>query len=605
MQISNHLQEILNGLPSSPGVYQHLDETGEIIYVGKAKNLKRRVTSYFRKDQQSRKTLHLVENIADIKYIVVESEQDAFLLENNLIKKYQPKYNILLKDGKSYPSICITREEYPRVFKTRKIIPSLGDYYGPFTFGNTVDLVLELIHQLYPIRTCTLSLNDKNIAEGKYKVCLKYHIHKCCGICEGFATKEQYEKYIDEIRKIIQGDAHEISKRIFDEMKQCAEQLQFEKAQQLKEKFELIERFKSKTIITNTSLQDTDVFGYVEEDNSIVVSMLKIHKGSIVQGKTIEYKTITDIEEKEETLGRAIEELRTQMHSKSKNIIVPFLPDYMDASVTYSVPQRGDNKKILLLAMQNAQQYITDRHRGQDKLNPYQRHIRILTKLQNLLHLSALPATIECFDNSNIQGAEPVAGCVVFQMGKPLKSAYKKFAIKYADGNDDYAQMREVVYRKYHRVIEENADLPDLIIADGGIGQMHAIAEALQQLHLQIPVAGLSKDQKHRTSTLLYGFPPKEIDLKPTDELFLFLTRIQDEVHRFAITYHRKKRSKQQTRSELDEIPGIGEKTKTTLLMHFKSTKRIKEAPLEEISKIIGIHRASIIYRYFHNDLSL
>lgn len=605
MQISDHLQEILNGLPSSPGVYQHLDETGEIIYVGKAKNLKRRVTTYFRKDQQSRKTLHLVENIADIKYIVVENEQDAFLLENNLIKKYQPKYNILLKDGKSYPSICITWEEYPRVFKTRKIIPSLGDYYGPFTFGNTVDLVLELIHQLYPIRTCTLSLNDKNIEEGKYRVCLKYHIHKCCGICEGYATREQYENYITEIRKIIQGDAHEISKRIFDEMKQCAEQLQFEKAQQLKEQFELIERFKSKTIITNTSLQDTDVFGYIKEDNSIIISMLKIHKGSIVQGQTIEYKTITDIEEKEETLGRAIEELRTQMHSKSRNIIVPFLPDYMDGSVTYSVPQRGDNKKILLLAMQNAQQYITDRRRGQDKLNPDQRHVRILTKLQNLLHLSALPATIECFDNSNIQGAEPVAGCVVFKMGKPLKSAYKKFAIKYADGNDDYAQMREVVYRKYHRVMEENGNLPDLIIADGGIGQMHAISDALQQLRLQIPVAGLSKDQKHRTSTLLYGFPPKEIDLKPTDELFLFLTRIQDEVHRFAITYHRQKRSKQQTKSELDEISGIGEKTKITLLTHFKSTKRIKEASLEEISKIIGIHRASIIYRYFHNNLSL
>lgn len=605
MPISNHLQEILDGLPSSPGVYQHLDETGEIIYVGKAKNLKRRVTSYFQKDHQSRKTLHLVENIADIKYIVVESEQDAFLLENNLIKKYQPKYNILLKDGKSYPSICITREEYPRVFKTRRIIPSLGDYYGPFTFGNTVDLVLELIHQLYPIRTCALSLNDKNIEEGKYKVCLKYHIHKCCGICEGYATKEQYENYITEIRKIIQGDAHEISKRIFDEMKQCAEQMQFEKAQKLKEQFELIERFKSKTIITNTSIQDTDVFGYVEEDNSIIVSMLKIHKGSIVQGKTVEYKTITDIEEKEETLGRAIEELRTQIQSKSRNIIVPFLPDYMEESVTYTVPQRGDNKKILLLAMQNAQQYITDRRRQQDKLNPDQRHIRILTKLQNLLHLSSLPATIECFDNSNIQGAEPVAGCVVFRMGKPLKSAYKKFAIKYADGNDDYAQMREVVYRKYHRVMEENGNLPDLIIADGGVGQMHAISDALQQLRLQIPVAGLSKDQKHRTSTLLYGFPPKEIDLKPTDELFLFLTRIQDEVHRFAITYHRQKRSKQQTRSELDEITGIGEKTKITLLTCFKSTKRIKEATFEEIEQIIGTHRASIIYRHFHNDLSL
>lgn len=595
----------MDGLPSLPGVYQHIDKDGEVIYVGKAKNLQRRVRSYFQKEHQNSKTLHLVENIADIKYIVVENEQDAFLLENNLIKKYQPKYNILLKDGKSYPSICITREEYPRVFKTRKIIPSMGDYYGPFSFGNTVDLVLELIHQLYPIRTCGLTLSDKSISEGKYKACLKYHIHKCCGVCEGYTSKEEYMNYIAEIRKIIQGDAHEISKRMVDEMRYYAEQLQFEKAQQLKEQYELIERFKSRTIITNTAIQDTDVFGYVEEDNSIVVSMLRIHKGSIVSGNTVEYKTVAHIEEKEDTLGQAILELRNLTNSDSKNIIVPFLPDYTEPFVHYSVPQRGEKKKILLLAMQNARQYMIDRRKQQDKLNPDQRQVRILSKLQELLHLPTLPMRIECFDNSNIQGSEAVAGCVVFEKGKPLKSAYKKFSIKYSDGKDDYAQMREVVYRKYRHTIESKEDFPNLIIADGGAGQIHAIEEALRALQLDIPIAGLSKDQKHRTSTLLYGFPPKEIAIKPTDELFLFLTRIQDEVHRFAITYHKQKRSKKQTKSELDEIKGIGAKTRNTLLTHFKSIKRLKEADLSSIAEVIGNGRASIVYDHFHQDLSL
>lgn len=596
---------ILDGLPHLPGVYQYLDKDGEIIYVGKAKDLQRRVRSYFQKEHQNRKTLHLVDNIADLKYIVVDNEQDAFLLENNLIKKYQPKYNILLKDGKSYPSICISREEYPRVFKTRKIIASLGDYYGPFSYGNTVDLVLELIHQLYPIRTCGLTLTDKNIAEGKYKTCLKYHIHKCCGVCEGYTSKEEYMNYIAEIRKIIQGDAHEISKRIVDEMRYFAEQLEFEKAQQLKEKYELIERFKSRTVITNTTIQDTDVFGYTEEDNSIVVSMLKIHKGAIVSGNTVEYKIITNIEEKEDILGQAILELRNLTNSHSKNIIVPFLPDYTEPFVHYSVPERGERKKILLLAMQNARQYIIDRRKQQDKLNPDQRQVRILSKLQGLLHLPSLPMRIECFDNSNIQGSDAVAGCVVFEKGKPLKSAYKKFSIKYADGKDDYAQMREVVYRKYQHSIDSKENLPNLIIADGGVGQMHAIEDALRALQLEIPIAGLSKDQKHRTSTLLYGFPPKGIDLKPTDELFLFLTRIQDEVHRFAITYHKQKRSKKQTESELDEIKGIGVKTRNALLTHFKSIKRLREADLSSIAEVIGSSRASIVYDHFHQDLSL
>ncbi|MCM1034280.1 MAG: excinuclease ABC subunit UvrC [Paludibacter sp.] len=603
--MDNHIKEIVSSLPSSPGVYQYFDKEGTIIYVGKAKNLKRRVSSYFQKEHTSRKTQQLVNSIADLKYIVVNSEQDAFLLENNLIKKHQPRYNILLKDGKSYPSICITRETYPRIFKTRKIIKGIGEYYGPYSFGNTVDLVLELIHDLYPLRTCKMQMTEEGVMQNKYKVCLKYHIHKCCGICEGYKTREEYLEYIRQIRKIIQGDAHEISDLLLQEMAELSQQMRFEEAQKLKEKYNLIERFKSKTIITNTHIQDTDVFGYEENGEDIYVSMLKIHNGAIVQGNTVEYRRIVD-EEKEEILGRAIMELRSQTRSLSRNIIVPFIPDFIDERIEYTIPQRGDSKKILDLAIQNVRQYKADKLRQSDKLNPDQRNARILSRLQEMLHLEKIPAHIECFDNSSIQGSSAVAGCVVFKMGKPDKQSYKRFNISEEHKQDDYAAMREVTFRRYKRLIEENGELPDLIIADGGIGQMHAIQEATEgQLDLQIPIAGLVKNDKHRTTTLLYGFPPKEVELRPTDEVFHLLTRIQDEVHRFAISFHRQKRSKAQTASELDNIPGIGPQSKKALLQTFKSIKRLKESDLKDIAAIVGNSRASVIYEYFHGKISV
>lgn len=599
-----HIKQILSMLPEKPGVYQYLNKEKEIIYVGKAKNLKRRVSSYFHKEQNSYKTKQLVRNIADIKYVVVDSEQDAFLLENNLIKKYQPHYNILLKDGKSYPSICITNDYFPKVYKTRKIIKGIGEYYGPYSFGNTVDLVLELIHQLYPIRTCNLQITQKGIEENKYKVCLKYHIKKCCGVCEGLKSREEYLKYIEDIRQIIKGNAQEISKIISDEMRKLASEMHFEEAQVMKNKYDLIERFKSKTIICNSHLRDTDVFGYLQKEEHIYISILKVHNGSIIQAQTIEYKQIIE-EDKAEILGRAIVELQAQIGSKTKEIIVPFIPDFIDKNMVVHVPQRGDNKQLLDLAMQNVQQYAQDQLKQQDKLNPDQKMTRILSALQQKLRLEHMPIVIESFDNSNIQGTNAVAGCVVFKKAKPSKTDYRKYIINTVAGQDDYASMREVVYRRYKRILEEQGELPDLIIADGGIGQMHAIREATEeQLGLHIPIAGLVKNDKHRTSTLLYGFPPQEIGLKPTEELFHFLTQIQNEVHRYAISFHKQKRSKQQTASELDEIKGIGTNSKKVLLTQFKSLKRIKETTKEELEKYIGTKRASIIYNHFHPEIT-
>ncbi len=603
MPLTEKIRQILSALPEKPGVYQHLNKDGEIIYVGKAKNLKRRVSSYFQKEHESLKTRQLVSKIEDIRYIVVESEQDAFLLENNLIKQYQPYYNILLKDGKSYPSICITKEDYPRVFKTRNIVKGAGEYYGPYSYGNTVDLVLELIHELYPLRTCHLPLTEKGIEEGKWKVCLKYHIHRCSGVCEAQESREKYMQYIDEVRQIIRGDAHEISKKLIDEMGRLSVEMRFEEAQELKKKYDLIERFKSKTIVSNTGMRDVDAFGYLEQDENIYVSLLRIHNGSIVQGQTIEYRRMVEVE-REETLGRAIMELRGQLGSETKDIIVPFIPDFIEENIRVSVPTAGDRKKLLDLAMQNVKQYSLDRLRQQDKLNPDQRATRILTSLQQLLHLDRMPVTIDSFDNSNIQGTNAVAGCVVFKMAKPSKKDYKRFIIKTVEGQDDYASMREVVYRRYKRMLDESVALPDLIIADGGVGQMHAIREAVEdQLGLHIPIAGLVKNDKHRTNALLFGFPPQEIGLRVTDEVFHFLTQIQDEVHRFAISYHRQKRSKAQTASELDEIEGVGEKTKLALMKEFKSVKRLKEAKIEDIVAVVGKSRGTMIYEYFHGNL--
>lgn len=600
-----HIASLLQRIPHSPGVYQYFNADGEIIYVGKAKDLHRRVNSYFQKDHQSSKTRQLVAHIADIRYVVVNSEQDAFLLENNLIKKYQPHYNILLKDGKSYPSICITREPYPRIFKTRTINRKWGDYYGPYSFGNTVDLVIELIHKLFPIRTCNMPMTQENVENGKFKVCLKYHLKTCCGICEQKVSREQYAAWITQARKIIRGDGHEISKQIEEEMYRLSAEMKYEEAAREKEKLMLLQQFCSKTIITNSSAGDVDVFGYDEQDDNVYISMLHVHCGSIVQGQTIEYKKRLD-EEKEEILAMGMMELREQLGSTTREVIVPFIPDGFDETLHIYIAVNGDKKRLLDLAMQNVRQYKTDRIKQAEKLNPEQRATRILSELQKMLALPTLPALIDSFDNSNINGTNAVAGCVVFRMGKPSKSDYKRFEIKTVEGADDYASMREVVRRRYQRLTEEGGKMPDLIIADGGIGQMHAIREAVEeQLGLKIPIAGLKKNDKHRTQTLLFGFPPAEIQMPVTSEVFRLLTQIQDEVHRFAITYHKKKRSKAQVKSQLDEIQGVGPATKQKILQHFGSVKRASSADLDEWTKLLGTHRGSMLYEYFRNKITL
>ncbi len=600
----DHIKLLLKRIPESPGVYQYFDKEGQIIYVGKAKNLHRRVNSYFNKDHQSSKTRQLVAHIADIRYVVVDSEQDAFLLENNLIKQYQPHYNILLKDGKSYPSICITREPYPRIFKTRTINKKSGEYYGPYSFGNTVDLVLELIHKLYPIRTCNIPLSSDSIEKKKVRVCLKYHLHNCCGICEGIG-KEVYGEWIEQARQLIKGDAHDIGRQLEQEMRMKSEELKFEEAAEIKRKIELLEQFKSKTIITTSIARDVDVFGYDEQDDKVYISMLHVHKGSIVQGQTIEYRRKME-EEKEELLAMGMMELRQRLESNTKEVIVPFIPEVFDENLQIHIALSGDRKKLLDLAMQNVRQYKLDRLKQDDKLNPEQRGVRILTELQQMMGLPTLPRWIDCFDNSNIQGENAVAGCVVYRMAKPSKSDYKRFEIKTVEGPDDYASMREVVRRRYQRLMDEGGQLPDLIIADGGLGQMNAIREAVEDmLGLQIPIAGLKKNDKHRTQTLLYGFPPVEISMPVTSEVFRLLTNIQDEVHRYAITYHKMKRSKAQIHSQLDDLQGVGAVTKHKLLTHFGSVKRAGAATKEEMIDLLGTHRGSMVYEQLQAKISL
>ena len=604
-QKDEHITLLLKRIPENPGVYQYFNTDGQIIYVGKAKNLHRRVNSYFQKDQQTYKTKQLVKHIADIKYIVVDSEQDAFLLENNLIKQHQPHYNILLKDGKSYPSICITKEDYPRIFKTRTIDKKIGDYFGPFSFGNTVDLFLELIHKLYPIRTCKMLLTKDSVTKQKHKVCLKYHLGTCCGICENKVSKDIYNEWISQAKKIIQGNAHEIEKDLQQKMLTLSEQMKYEQAATVKEKYELLERFRSKTVITNTKAGEIDVFGYAEDGEKVYISILHLNNGSIVQGQTVEYRKQLD-EPKEEMLAFGMQELREQIGSKTKEVIVPFIPDVIDENLHVNIANSGDKKKLLDLANHNVEQYKQDRIKQNDKLNPDQRATRILGQLQSLLQLPTLPVLIDSFDNSNIQGSSPVAGCVVFKKAKPCKSEYKRFQIKTVSGPDDYASMREVVRRRYQDLIDNNQPLPNLIIADGGIGQMHAIREAVEdQLGLHIPIAGLKKDTHHRTQTLLYGFPPVEIDMPITSEIFRFMVQIQDEVHRFAISYHKNKRSKAQIKSQLDDIQGVGPIIKQKLLRHFGSVTKIKSATIDELAQIVGTYRASTIYEYFQANLSL
>lgn len=604
-QKDEHITLLLKRIPENPGVYQYFNTDGQIIYVGKAKNLHRRVNSYFQKDQQTYKTKQLVKHIADIKYIVVDSEQDAFLLENNLIKQHQPHYNILLKDGKSYPSICITKEDYPRIFKTRTIDKKIGDFFGPFSYGNTVDLFLELIHKLYPIRTCKMLLTKDSVTKQKHKVCLKYHLGTCCGICENKVSKDIYNEWISQAKKIIQGNAHEIEKDLQQKMLTLSEQMKYEQAATVKEKYELLERFRSKTVITNTKAGEIDVFGYAEDGEKVYISILHLNNGSIVQGQTVEYRKQLD-EPKEEMLAFGMQELREQIGSKTKEVIVPFIPDVIDENLHVNIANSGDKKKLLDLANHNVEQYKQDRIKQNDKLNPDQRATRILGQLQSLLQLPTLPVLIDSFDNSNIQGSSPVAGCVVFKKAKPCKSEYKRFQIKTVSGPDDYASMREVVRRRYQDLIDNNQPLPNLIIADGGIGQMHAIREAVEdQLGLHIPIAGLKKDTHHRTQTLLYGFPPVEIDMPITSEIFRFMVQIQDEVHRFAISYHKNKRSKAQIKSQLDDIQGVGPIIKQKLLRHFGSVTKIKSATIDELAQIVGTSRASTIYEYFQANLSL
>ena len=599
----NHIVLLLKRIPEQPGVYQYFDKEGQIIYVGKAKNLHRRVNSYFTKEHPSSKTRQLVAHIADIRYVVVESEQDAFFLENNLIKQYQPKYNILLKDGKSYPSICITKEAYPRIFKTRTINKKSGEYFGPYSFGYTVDTVLELIHKLYPIRTCNIPISPESIEKKRMRVCLKYHIGNCCGICEGMG-KENYSQWIDQARKLIKGDAHEIGRQLEQEMLIKSEELKFEEAADIKRKIELLEQFKSKNIITNSSAKDVDVFGYDEQEDHVYISMLHVHSGCIVQGQTIEYRRKME-EEKEELLAMGMMELRQQLESSTQDVIVPFIPEVFDDSLHVHIAVSGDKKKLLDLAMQNVRQYKLDRLKQEDKLNPEQRGVRILTELQKMMNLPTLPKWIDCFDNSNIQGTNAVAGCVVYRMAKPSKSDYKRFEIKTVEGADDYSSMREVVRRRYQHLLDSNGPMPDLIIADGGLGQMHAIREAVEdQLGLQIPIAGLKKNDKHRTQTLLYGFPPSEISMPVTSEAFRLLTNIQDEVHRFAIAYHKQKRSKSLIHSELDEIKGVGPIAKQKILTHFGSVKRAGAAKQEELQELLGKRLGSIVYEYFQAKIT-
>ncbi|MCE8467074.1 MULTISPECIES: excinuclease ABC subunit UvrC [Bacteroides] len=595
LKTSEYLKGIVSNLPERPGIYQYLNAEGTIIYVGKAKNLKRRVYSYFSKDHEPGKTRVLVSKIADIRYIVVNSEEDALLLENNLIKKYKPRYNVLLKDDKTYPSICVQNEYFPRIFKTRKIIRNGSSYYGPYSHVPSMNAVLDLIKHLYPLRTCNLNLSPENIRAGKFNVCLEYHIKNCAGPCIGLQSQEEYLKNIDEIKEILKGNTQEISRMLFQQMQGLAAEMKFEEAQKIKEKYTLIENYRSKSEVVSSILHNIDVFSIEEDEhNSAFINYLHITNGAINQAFTFEYKKKLN-ESKEELLTLGIIEMRERYKSLSREIIVPFEVDMELNNVVFTVPQRGDKKKLLDLSLLNVKQYKADRMKQSEKLNPEQRSMRLMKEIQQELHLEKLPMQIECFDNSNIQGSDAVAACVVFKKAKPSKQDYRKYIIKTVEGPDDYASMREVVKRRYQRAIEEESTLPDLIITDGGKGQMEAVRQVMEELHLNIPIAGLAKDRKHRTSELLFGFPPQTIGLKQHSPLFKLLEQIQDEVHRFAITFHRDKRSKRQVASALDTIKGIGDKTKTALLKEFKSVKRIKEASLEDISAIIGETKAKVV----------
>ena len=593
------LKLIVQNLPEKPGCYQYLDEQGTVIYVGKAKNLKRRVTSYFIKENQTTKTRMLVSRIADLKYIVVETEWDAFLLENNLIKRYKPRYNILLKDDKTYPSICITREDYPRVFKTRKIIRNGSDYYGPYSHMGTLNGLLQIVSQAYKIRTCRLPLTEDSIKAGKFKECLEYHIKNCPAPCIGHITRMEYNAQIAEIREILKGRSQELTRSLMQEIKQLSSQLRFEEAQAVKNKYDTIMEFREKSRVVDTGLDNVDVYN-IDNDNDVVfVNYLHVAGGCINQAFTFEYKRKMD-ETLEEMLMLAIVEMRNRYHSTAREIIVPFMPDTEYTGVTWTVPQKGEKKKLLELSFLNVKQYRADRLKRSDKLNPEQKHVRLMKELGTLLGMEKTPLRIECFDNSHISGTDAVAACVVYENGKPCKKDYRLYNIKSGAGGDDYGSMYEVMMRRWMRAMDEGNAMPDLVIVDGGKGQMSIAKEVIDNLNISINIAGLVKNAHHKTSGLLFGFPQMEVGVKPDSELFRLLEQMQEEVHRVAISFHKKKRSKRQTHSELTDIKGIGENTATSLIKKFKSVKRISEASLEELTAEIGKSKAETIYNWFH-----
>lgn len=592
------LKNIVLNMPECPGCYQYFDKDRNIIYVGKAKNLKRRVSSYFLKTVDRRKTQILVSKIEDINYVIVPTDEDALLLENSLIKKFKPKYNILLKDDKTYPSVCITNETFPRIFKTRNINKRLGTYYGPFSHQGTLNNMLNLIDKMYKVRKCRLPLTIENINKGKYDICLEHHIKKCDAPCIGKQSQEEYMEMILEVKEILKGNTRIICEKMLKKMEALSEELKFEEAMEIKKKYDMALEFCEKSEVIANTYHNIDVFSIDDEEKSAFINYLHISNGCVNQAFTFEYKKRME-ESAEEILVLGIAEMRERFGSHSKEIVVPFPLDIELKDVTITVPTRGDKKHLLELSKMNVRQYRIDSLKQAEKLNPEQRATNILKELQRKLGLKRLPMTIECFDNSNISGSDAVAGCVVFKQAKPAKSEYRKYNIKTVEGPDDYASMSEVVYRRYSRIINEQGTLPDLIITDGGKGQMEVVRKVIQdELHIDIPIAGLAKDNRHRTNELLFGFPQKTIGIEMDSPLFKFLTRIQDEVHRFAITFHRDKRSKSQVQSELDNIKGIGPATKTLLLKNFKSVKRIKEASSEEIEKIVGTSKAKIIKEY-------
>ena len=593
------LKSILATLPAKPGVYRYYDKDGELIYVGKAKNLKRRVSSYFNKEQMG-KTRVLVSKIADIKFIVVESESEALLLENNLIKQYKPRYNIMLKDDKTYPWICVKNEPFPRVYLTRRKLNDGSDYYGPYPSVRTAHVLLDLLGQLYQIRSCKTTLTEANVEKGKYRVCLDYHIHKCAGPCVGNVSREAYQQMIQEVREIIRGNLQGVLKAMKAQMTDHASRMEFEEAQLIKERYELLENYRSRSTVVSATIHNVDVFSYVDAENLFYVNYMKVAEGAVVQSHTVEIKRKLD-ETAEDLLLLAIADMRQQFGSSSKEVVLPMRLDFDLGDVAVTVPQRGDKMKLLELSRRNAVQYKMDLDKQRTLVDPERHQKRVLNQLKEMLRLPVLPEVIECFDNSNFQGDYPVAAMVQFVNGKPNKSAYRHFNIKTVVGADDYASMKEVVFRRYSRLLDEEKPMPNLIVTDGGKGQMEVVRQVIQdELHIDIPIAGLVKDERHRTRELLFGFPPRVVGVKPDSEVFKLMTFMQDEVHRFAITHHRKKFEKGFVHSEMADIKGVGKATAEKLLLELKSVKAIKEAPLESLASLIGPAKAKLVFDHFH-----